>query len=265
MHHVPPLPHDFSQGVPGLLSAEGFDIAWTQYMTLMMEKLNALTAGTEYEQKEVKTIVLNTAREPAEAPIFNHASMAHNNHFFFKRLSPKPVPVPESLRAALEESFSSLETLRREFVVTASAMFGPGFVWLVKVNSRDAAPAQANPFRLLTTYLAGSPYPGAHWRRQSVDRNTVAAGDPAAGPLAGPTTTSAAAATGTAGKTPAPGGIDITPVLCLNTWEHVWLRDYGFGVGGYGGKRQFVEQWWETIDWEAVASDANITRPAYRR
>jgi hypothetical protein len=46
MHHVPPLAHDFREGVPGLLSAEGFDIAWTQYMTLMMEKLNALTAGT---------------------------------------------------------------------------------------------------------------------------------------------------------------------------------------------------------------------------
>lgn len=42
---MPPLAHDFRSGVPGLLSAEGFDIAWTQYMTLMMEKLNALTSG----------------------------------------------------------------------------------------------------------------------------------------------------------------------------------------------------------------------------
>ena len=42
---MPPLAHDFRNGVPGLLSPEGFDIAWTQYMTLMMEKLNALTAG----------------------------------------------------------------------------------------------------------------------------------------------------------------------------------------------------------------------------
>lgn len=201
--------------------------------------------------------MLNTAREPAEAPIFNHASMAHNNHFFFKRLSPAPVAMPESLRSALEESFSSVETLRREFVVTASAMFGPGFVWLVKLGARDA-PGQANPFRLLTTYLAGSPYPGAHWRRQPVDRNTVAAGTPAAGPLSG-------TGAGVSAKAAAPGGIDVTPVLCLNTWEHVWLRDYGLGVGGYGGKRQFVEEWWKAIDWEGVASDANITRPTYKR
>jgi superoxide dismutase, Fe-Mn family len=45
IHHLPPLPNDFREGVPGLLSAEGFDMAWTQYMTLMLDKLNALTAG----------------------------------------------------------------------------------------------------------------------------------------------------------------------------------------------------------------------------
>lgn len=199
--------------------------------------------------------MLNSAREPAEAPIFNHASMAHNTHFFFKRLSPTPVTMPDSLRSALEESFSSIETLRREFIVTASAMFGPGFVWLVKLNSRDA-PGQANPFRILTTYLAGSPYPGAHWRRQSVDRNTVTAGTPTAGTLGG---------FAPQAKSTAPGGIDVTPVLCLNTWEHTWLRDYGLGVGGYGGKRQFVEEWWNTVDWEGVASDSNIARPTFRR
>lgn len=208
--------------------------------------------------------MLSTAREPAEAPIFNHASMAHNTHFFFKRLSPTPVAMPESLRAALEESFSSIETLRREFVVTASAMFGPGFVWLVRLNARDA-PGQANPFRLLTTYLAGSPYAGAHWRRQSVDRNTVTAGTPAAGVLGGISGFPSPSAAEAAAKSAAPGGIDVTPVLCLNTWEHTWLRDYGIGVGGYGGKRQFVEEWWKAIDWEGVAADANITRPAFRR
>jgi Fe-Mn family superoxide dismutase len=33
-----------------------------------------------------KTLLLNTARDPAQAMIFNYASMAHNNHFFFSSL-----------------------------------------------------------------------------------------------------------------------------------------------------------------------------------
>lgn len=46
IHHVPELQHDFSQGVPNLMSPGGFAIAWTEYMKLTVEKLNALTAGT---------------------------------------------------------------------------------------------------------------------------------------------------------------------------------------------------------------------------
>lgn len=46
LHTVPKLPHDFSAGVPNLMSEAGFNLAWTDYMTLMTEKLNALTAGT---------------------------------------------------------------------------------------------------------------------------------------------------------------------------------------------------------------------------
>lgn len=45
LHQVPTLPHDYSQGVPNLMSPGGFAIAWSDYMTLMVEKLNALTAG----------------------------------------------------------------------------------------------------------------------------------------------------------------------------------------------------------------------------
>jgi Fe-Mn family superoxide dismutase len=45
IHHVPQLPHDYSEGVPNLMSPGGFSIAWTEYMKLMVEKLNALTVG----------------------------------------------------------------------------------------------------------------------------------------------------------------------------------------------------------------------------
>ncbi|CAG9938276.1 unnamed protein product [Clonostachys rosea f. rosea IK726] len=130
-HQVPRLRHDYTEsGVPNLMSPAGFSIAWSDYMSLAIEKLNALTVGTELEDLDTKTIALMTAREPNQAPIFNWASMAHNNHFFFDGLTPDPTPIPEVLKRELEASFSSMETLRREFVITASSMFGPGFIWL---------------------------------------------------------------------------------------------------------------------------------------
>ncbi|KZL85517.1 superoxide dismutase [Colletotrichum incanum] len=290
LHYVPQLAHDFKQGVPGLLSADGYDMAWNQYMTVVLDKLNALIAGqympspalettpwtshdkprplandvqllcpqadqvlvgTDLEQRDVKQILLASAQDPSQAPIFNHASMAHNTHFFFKNITPDPKPMPESLAAELTHSFSSIETLRREMILTASAMFGPGFVWLVKAGHQD--------YRVLTTYLAGSPYPGAHWRLQGTDMNTVGLGGSANHFF------QRNAAAQRPGQKP-PGALEAVPLLCLNTWEHTWLRDYGLGVGGVGGKKAFAEAWWEVIDWEAVKNTADIpTRPNFMR
>lgn len=206
--------------------------------------------------------------------------MAHNTHFFFKTISPTYVPMPKELARDFSPSFSSIATLRQEFILTASSMFGPGFVWLVKVGtpsgpagslyqsnglgggatagtaatgSSPYAPFGGAEYKILTTYLAGTPYPGAHWRKQDTDMNTVGAGGSAA-----PYLRNAARAQQTAGNARSPGSLEVVPVLCLSTWEHAWLRDYGVG-----GKRAFAEAWWETVDWRAVADLAAIrARPA---
>lgn len=43
---MPRLRHDYTEnGVPNLMSPAGFSIAWSDYMSLAVEKLNALTVG----------------------------------------------------------------------------------------------------------------------------------------------------------------------------------------------------------------------------
>lgn len=288
---VPILDHfRHDNAVPGLLSPAGYSTAWTEYMGHVVDKLNIMTVGTDYENQTPLTILKSAARDPAAAAVFNYASMAHNNHFFFSQLvnlqtlyesravapsasqteaSRTPgeagVPaentalewdqleasedrIPPKLKQELERNFSSLETLRREFLSTALGMFGPGFVWLVRNTA-------TMDLRILATYLAGSPYTAAHWRRQgadwntsSADRNTVSAFFDR---------TQAGAGNGAGRFNPqAPGGTDVVPLLCLNTWEHVWLPDYGIA-----GKGDYVQQWWETIDWQKV--DA-LTFPSRR-
>ncbi|CAH0049806.1 unnamed protein product [Clonostachys solani] len=251
-HQVPRLRHDYTEtGVPNLMSPAGFSIAWSDYMSLAIEKLNALTVGTELEDLDTKTIALMTAREPNQAPIFNWASMAHNNHFFFDGMTPNPTTIPEVLKRELEASFSSMETLRREFVITASSMFGPGFIWLVRAGPAD--------YRILPTYLAGSPYPGAHWRAQATDMNTTGNEGSARSFFYDHLTGQRKRV----GDLP-PGGIELQPLLCLNTWEHSWLLDWGVGKGGAGGKVAFAEAWWELVDWELVAKKSGVLRPDFK-
>ncbi|KAI0486035.1 Manganese/iron superoxide dismutase [Xylaria cf. heliscus] len=280
LHGVPIL-DQFRQdeAVPGLLSPTGFATAWTEYMQHVVDKLNIMTAGTDFENETPLTILKSAARDPAQAAVFNYASMAHNNHFFFNQLvnlqtlyeqksqSPPSGPpdvsgtqggegragaepfeleasenrISSKLREELEKHFSSIETLRREFLTTALGMFGPGFVWLVKN-------AYTQDLRILTTYLAGSPYTAAHWRRQSVDWHTVTTERSTVSAFLD--RTQVAAGNGGGRFVPqAPGGTDVIPVLCLNTWEHVYIADYGVA-----GKGAYVQRWWETIDWEKVES-----------
>jgi len=214
-------------------------------------------AGGVYESKAPKDIAIKFARDPNSAPIFNYASMAHNNNFFFSCLSSHETAMPSALKADLELSFSSIETLQQEMIVTASSMFGPGFVWLVK--SKQLGPRK---YFLLNTYLAGSPYAGAHYRKQSVDMNTEN-GNPEVLDLLGRAAVNTVGAHGQFSKpakaVPA-GGIDVIPILCINTWEHVYLPDYGVGTGGIGGKRAYAERWWDRINWTVVANNAELDK-----
>lgn len=125
-------------------------------------------------------------------------------------------------------------------------------MWLVQTNDSYAS------LRILTTYLSGSPLSGAHYRRQATDLSThnpdsyqseVALNNVGAfGPHS-------ADAKRKAPKKPL-GGIDIVPLLCVNTWEHVWLRDYGVK-----GKREYLDKWWAKIDWSVVQAAAKLPPP----
>ena len=101
-----------------------------------------------------------------------------------------------------------------------------------------------NELSILTTYLAGSPLPGAHYRKQEHDQNTMMA----AGSFG-----STSLFPGKESKI-AYGGADLDILLGVNTWQHVWLMDYGVG-----GKKQFLEGWWQAIDWEVVESNWQAT------
>ena len=149
----------------------------------------------------------------------------------------------------MREDFSSVESLRTEFISTANAMFGPGFVWLVSTERCE--------LRVLATYIAGSPYAGAHFRMQPVDMATQNAS--ATGAMRGVNWAQQQEVNNSLGafgrhsrrdKVVSPGGLELTPLLCVNTWEHVWLRDYGIA-----GKKVFLENWWDRINWDVVLDD----------
>ena len=177
--------------------------------------------------------------------LFNYASMAHNNQLFFEglALATRRLEDYKSLHDSLVKTFGSIETLKDTMLETAAAMFGPGFVWLVWSRGQYQAPETVG-WRILTTYLAGTPYAEASQRAQDKDMNTEPAVQNTVGSF-GPNSLS-----GRKERRTGLGGTLVEPMLCVNTWEHVYMTDYGFD------KRAYLEAWWKSIDWEKVDSIA---------
>ncbi|KAG9206242.1 hypothetical protein G6514_004966 [Epicoccum nigrum] len=253
LYTVPSLErHDqlVAEGIPGLFSPEGFNTAYSSYQHHLVDNLTAGTQGSVHENQDVKSLAIEFARDPTRAYLFNVASMAFNNHFFFRGINTNPDVVstpPSDLAIQIKRDFGSMDTLRATFLATAEAMFGPGFVWLVQLNEHAAS----NPLRILPTYIAGSPLSGAHYRRQSHDLNTHNPDSHEQLKQVG----SFGNHKGAANKPKKPlGGTDVIPLLCVSTWEHSWLPDYGVD-----GKREYLEAWWKKIDWDTVRQSASIS------
>ncbi|KAI5779477.1 Manganese/iron superoxide dismutase [Geopyxis carbonaria] len=225
IHYVPDLPHNFSEhGVPGVFTPKAFNTAWTLYQTNLVENLNRLVAGTNYENHVPLDIALMTSRQSDLAATFNYASQAHNNHFFFQALSPHETDMPANFRNLISNTFASPEALKTELLTTAASMFGSGWVWLVL--------DQHKCLRIMCTYNAGTPCAGSH-RIQSTDMNTKQSlGHKPSGTIK---------------------NNGIIPLLNINVWQHAWLEDFGVN-----GKEEYLATIWKAINWDLVYNRSGL-------
>jgi superoxide dismutase, Fe-Mn family len=133
-------------------------------------------------------------------------------------------------------------------------MFGNGFVWLFHEDTTGL-------LRIFCTYNAGSPWPQAHHRLQPRDMANDYArfGSNAAEQQRLGTVQNQAGKFGnysrpTGQRVPPFGGLSGGPILCVNVWQHMYLRDYGVGSRA---KKRYLHNWWKQIDWGMVEQSAS--------
>jgi len=169
--------------------------------------------------------------------------MALINHFFWESLSKEKQEPSHNLLRAVEDSFTDVETLRSEMLESADAMFGNGFVWLLRQDN--------GLLRVMNTYNAGSAFPKAWPRRQSWDTTTRDSQDNIAMRVAAGRLTAGSFGDSSANRVGEfEGQLRAEPILCVNVWQHMYLPDYGIL-----GKRAYLSAWWERIDWDFVFRD----------
>ncbi|NYZ62737.1 superoxide dismutase [Luteimonas deserti] len=123
------LPYDRTALEPHL-SGDTVDQHHGRHQRALIERINALNAGGEFEEAALETIV-----RKAQGELFDCAAQAWNNAFYWRSLRPAATAagVPSgALADAIQSQFGDTDTLRQRFDAAALRHFGAGWVWLVQ-------------------------------------------------------------------------------------------------------------------------------------
>lgn len=110
----------------GFLSEETFNYHYGKHHQTYVNNLNNLITGTDYENKDLIEIILNS-----KDGIFNNAAQVYNHDFYFDCISPKESKMSAELEKAINENFNTCSNFKDEFIKGATGLFGSGWFWLV--------------------------------------------------------------------------------------------------------------------------------------
>ena len=108
-HEMPKLPYA-NNALEPVISQQTIDYHYGKHLQTYVNNLNNLVPGTEYEKKDLVTIVA-TAPDGA---IFNNAGQVLNHTLYFLQFSPKPSQSEPTgkLAEAIKRDFGSFENCR---------------------------------------------------------------------------------------------------------------------------------------------------------
>lgn len=124
---LPPLPYPHDALAPHM-SKETLEYHHDKHHKTYVDNLNKLVPGTEFEGKDLETIVMKSS-----GGIFNNAAQVWNHTFFWNCLTPNGSPQPTGpVAEAIIRDFGSFEAFKDKFADTSIKQFGAGWGWLVK-------------------------------------------------------------------------------------------------------------------------------------
>lgn len=277
---VPTLPLSKSRSLPGLYSERGLEAAWYGAAGAYVARLNhlALLDSTNALLKttpQVMDLVQQFGKDAGESEIYTNALYLGSLTFAMLALgeasTPREIvrPGPEALlelppspsaftnrplangllEGWIEDCFGSVEEFRTALLNSAHAVKGDGYTWLVARNA-SGSPLEIDPDALfiVNTYNAGVPDGLVGGGQQAQFRKNqpqeTAPLDPAPAPK-NRTPADAKLLADAAEFANAP--THYIPVLAIPASPRAYLVDYGVF-----GKRRYLENVWESIDWEVV-------------
>lgn len=137
-----PLPYAHDALEPSI-SKETLEIHHGAHHKTYVDKLNAAIEGTDEADKSLEDII-----KTASGPKFNNSAQVYNHGFYWHSLAPEKTSPSESLLAAINADFGSMDALLEALTNEAVNHFASGWAWLV---------VDGGKLKVISTHDAGTP------------------------------------------------------------------------------------------------------------
>ena len=145
-YEVPPLPYDYSALEPHI-DEQTMHLHHDKHHQAYVDNANKALAGTEWEDRPVEAVLANLEILPEEirTAVRNNAGGHANHSLFWEIMSPDGGGDPSGpLANAINDTFDSVDELKKLMNDTGVKRFGSGWSWLVYDGTGLAVYSTAN-------------------------------------------------------------------------------------------------------------------------
>jgi Fe-Mn family superoxide dismutase len=145
-YEVPPLPYDYNALEPHI-DEQTMRLHHDKHHQAYVDNANKALAGTEWADRPVEAVLANLEILPEEiqTAVRNNAGGHANHTLFWEIMSPDGGGEPSgSLADAINNTFDSLDELKKLLNDTGVKRFGSGWSWLVYDGTGLAVYSTAN-------------------------------------------------------------------------------------------------------------------------
>lgn len=140
-HTLPSLPYDVAALEPHI-DTTTMQIHHGKHHQAYVDNLNKAIAGTDAENLSLEDLMKNITKY--DAAVRNNGGGHFNHSLFWSVLSPNGGAPSDSLMAAINEAFGSLDGLKEKLNDAGAKRFGSGWAWLCVQNGKLVVCSTAN-------------------------------------------------------------------------------------------------------------------------
>ncbi|MCG9884073.1 MAG: superoxide dismutase [Cyanobacteria bacterium] len=130
-YDLPALPYGYDALAP-YISKQTLEFHHDKHHAAYVANYNKAIAETPHADRAIEDVIVEIAKDPSAAGLFNNAAQAWNHSFYWQCLTPGGGGEPSGpLADKIAADFGCFDEFKGQLKTAAATQFGSGWAWLV--------------------------------------------------------------------------------------------------------------------------------------